>query len=94
MNNNLLRALLWSLCIAFALVGLLWLIWSLGGEQVHSMVNDITMVVFEPALAITILASGNPHYFSGVVWFLSQVLEIFIIVFVVLAAVLFARRQH
>jgi hypothetical protein len=92
MHRGLLRVCLWSLAAAVVLVGLWWLAWAVAGEEGRSVINGITNVVFEPALAALLLVTGEAHDISGVGWFAFQVVEIFVVIALIVGAVTLAKR--
>jgi hypothetical protein len=86
-RTKALRLAVWSSGIAISVVGLWWLVWWVAGEQTRLLMNNMTMVLFEPALAVAVLLSPNPHDLNGFIWFISQAVQAFIVIYIVALAI-------
>jgi hypothetical protein len=88
----------WSLGISSAAVAMLWLVWQLSAGPARSRVGDMAFPLFEPALALAILVSGNAHDVNSFVWFVAQVVQLFLMTYLVglgiVAARHFVRRKE
>ncbi len=80
---NIRRTASLSLAIASALVSLCWVVWWVANDQVRSVINDLVLPLFAPALVVAMYFSPASHGPSAIAWFVSQVVQLFLMIFAV-----------
>jgi hypothetical protein len=93
-HKSAIRLVWWSFGIAVALVGILWTLWRISSDWI----NDWVLFVYKPAFVGAAYVSGDPHDMNAVVWFLAQVFQTFLMIYLIAGGVLAAwyllRRTH
>ena len=75
------------------LVSLLWLAWWAFAGPLQKQITDAVLPVFIPAFAVAALVSGNAHSVSSVVWYVCQVVQLFLMIYLVAWGVIVVRRR-
>jgi len=83
----------WSLGAAVLLVSLLWLAWWAFTGPVQKQITDAMLPVFIPAFVAAALISGNAHSVGSVVWYVCQVVQLFLMIYLVAWGVIVVRRR-
>lgn len=86
----IIRLMWWSLAIAVIAVSAWW-IW--GG-----LLEGWLFALYTPAQAVTIFISGNPHNINPVVGFIAQIIQSFLMIYIVAIGIVttstMMRRRH
>lgn len=91
--NMAVRLAGWSLVVAGALVGLVWAVWGLSGDEMRAHINALVSALFYPALVMAASLSKHPDDISKWIWVLSQVTEVFLVAYCVFLGVALVRRH-
>jgi len=91
-RKTLVRSAWWSFTTSLVVITLLWAGWWLSTGQLQKFFGDIAYPIFLPALGVAALLSGNVHALNPIAWFVSMVIQLFLMIYVVVIATTVARQ--
>ena len=68
-----------------------WLAWWGSASSVRSFIDDMTIMVFGPALTLVMYIYGDSHDLGWGCWFVAQVIQVHLMVFFVGGVAIVAR---
>lgn len=92
------RAVWWSFGIAFITISSLWIDHALFRLIDYAIFNDWLFNIYIPSLAVTIFLSGDLHSINGIIYFIAQLIQTFLMIYLVvmgtIAAFYYLRKRR